>query len=166
MEVHLEEVRCSHEFKDVPCLDGQLLRRAIIEVLHHLGGGSGRSWSRSCGRRWPWGRIMAKGRGRVWDRNLTDKWSRREHELCMFKSRVSGRNRRRNRSARVIPTISNISYLMSLIWRTGGDPSQNLEFSIDLGVIWLHNFPSSLVFLNHRLFIHLNLKDEVMRTSL
>ena len=29
-------------------------------------------------------------------------------------------------------TISKISYRMSLIWSTGGEPSQNLEFNIDL----------------------------------
>lgn len=31
-------------------------------------------------------------------------------------------------------TISKISYLMSLICRTGGEPSQNLEFNIDLKI--------------------------------
>ena len=57
VEVHLEEVCCSHELEDVPCLDRQLLCRAVIQVLHHLGRGSGRRRSRS--------RAWARSRSRI-----------------------------------------------------------------------------------------------------
>ena len=37
-EEHLKEVGGSHELEDVPGLDRQLLRRAVVQVLHHLQG--------------------------------------------------------------------------------------------------------------------------------
>ena len=38
VEEHLKEVGGSHELEDVPGLDRQLLRRAVVQVLHHLQG--------------------------------------------------------------------------------------------------------------------------------
>ena len=38
VEEHLKEIGGSHELEDVPGLDRQLLRRAVVQVLHHLQG--------------------------------------------------------------------------------------------------------------------------------